>query len=240
MNEGSSIILVEDDKALSDAVCQYLSGEGFTVRVIDDGNAAVQAITADQPDLVILDIMLPGKDGLTVCREVRPDYSGYIIMFTAREDEIDQIVGLELGADDYLIKPVKPRLLLAKVKAFLRRGEMRVEASEDSSQLCFDDLVVDIAQRTVRLEGKEVPLTSAEFDLLAILAKQAGNILTRDDIMQKLSGGRYDGMDRTIDNKISLLRRKLGDDSGVPTRIKTVRSKGYVLVPGAWKKDGEF
>ena len=112
MNEGSSIILVEDDKVLADAVCQYLGGEGFAVQVIEDGNAAVEAITSAQPDLVILDIMLPGKDGLTICREIRPSYPGYVIMFTAREDEIDQIVGLELGADDYLIKPVKPRLLL--------------------------------------------------------------------------------------------------------------------------------
>lgn len=236
MNEDSSIILVEDDKALADAVCQYLGGEGFAVQVIEDGNAAVEAITSAQPDLVILDIMLPGKDGLTICREIRPSYFGYIIMFTAREDEIDQIVGLELGADDYLIKPVKPRLLLAKVKAFLRRGTMQSEPAEKSGQLNFDDLCIDLAQRTVILSGNDVSLTSAEFDLLAVLAKRAGNILSRDEIMQQLSGGRYDGLDRTIDNKISLLRRKLGDDAGVPARIKTVRSKGYVLVPGAWGK----
>ena len=234
MNEDSRIILVEDDKALADAVCEYLSGEGFAVKVIDNGNDAVQAIISDQPDLVILDIMLPGKDGLTVCREIRPAYHGYIIMFTAREDEIDQIVGLELGADDYLFKPVKPRLLLAKVKAFLRRGNIHVESAEKSSQLVFDGLSIDLMQRTVVLDETDITLTSAEFDLLAILAKQAGNILSRDEIMQQLSGARYDGLDRTIDNKISLLRRKLGDDSNVPSRIKTVRSKGYVLVPGAW------
>ena len=234
MNEDSRIILVEDDKALADAVCEYLSGEGFAVQVIDNGNDAVQAIISDQPDLVILDIMLPGKDGLTVCREIRPAYHGYIIMFTAREDEIDQIVGLELGADDYLFKPVKPRLLLAKVKAFLRRGNIHVESEEKSSQLVFDSLSIDLMQRTVVLDENDITLTSAEFDLLAILAKQAGNILSRDEIMQQLSGARYDGLDRTIDNKISLLRRKLGDDSNVPSRIKTVRSKGYVLVPGAW------
>lgn len=234
MNEDSRIILVEDDKALADAVCEYLSGEGFAVQVIDNGNDAVQAIVSEQPDLVILDIMLPGKDGLTVCREIRPAYHGYIIMFTAREDEIDQIVGLELGADDYLFKPVKPRLLLAKVKAFLRRGNIHVESEEKSSQLVFDSLSIDLMQRTVVLDETDIALTSAEFDLLAILAKQAGNILSRDEIMQQLSGARYDGLDRTIDNKISLLRRKLGDDSNVPSRIKTVRSKGYVLVPGAW------
>ena len=236
MNEDSSIILVEDDNALSDAVCQYLSGEGFSVEVVDNGNDAVDAITSKQPDLVILDIMLPGKDGLTICREVRPHYRGYIIMFTAREDEIDQIVGLELGADDYLIKPVKPRLLLAKVKAFLRRGDMPAESPGNSDQLRFDNLSIDLTQRTVVLDGAEVSLTSAEFDLLRVLAKRAGKILSRDEIMQQLSGGRYDGLDRTIDNKISLLRKKLGDDSGVPTRIKTVRSKGYVLVPGAWAR----
>ena len=234
MNEDSRIILVEDYKALADAVCEYLSGEGFAVKVIDNGNDAVQAIISDQPDLVILDIMLPGKDGLTVCREIRPAYHGYIIMFTAREDEIDQIVGLELGADDYLFKPVKPRLLLAKVKAFLRRGNIHVESEEKSIQLVFDSLSIYLMQRTVVLDETDIALTSAEFDLLAILAKRAGNILSRDEIMQQLSGARYDGLDRTIDNKISLLRRKLGDDSNVPSRIKTVRSKGYVLVPGAW------
>lgn len=236
MNEGSRIILVEDDTALAESVREYLSGEGFTVTIISDGNVAVQAITSDKPDLVILDIMLPGKDGLTICREIRPAYQGYVIMFTAREDEIDQIVGLELGADDYLIKPVKPRLLLAKVKAFLRRGNARADSSGTTDQLVFDDLLIDLTQRTVVLNDVDVILTSAEFDLLVILAKRAGTILTRDEIMQQLSGGRYDGLDRTIDNKISLLRRKLGDDTGVPTRIKTVRSKGYVLVPGAWSK----
>lgn len=236
MNEGSNILLVEDDQALAEAVCQYLSGEGFSVQIIADGNAAVQAITSSQPDLVILDIMLPGKDGLTICREIRPDYKGFVIMFTAREDEIDQIVGLELGADDYLIKPVKPRLLLAKVKAFLRRGSMQADSTGDPDQLTFDELRIDLSQRTVILNGEEVRLTSAEFDLLVILAKRAGNILTRDEITQQLSGGRYDGLDRTIDNKISLLRRKLGDDSGIPARIKTVRSRGYVLVPGAWTR----
>ncbi len=235
MNNGSKILLVEDDKALADAVREYLTGEGFAVSVIDNGTAAVDEIIAGQPDLVILDIMLPGKDGLTVCREIRPSYNGYVIMFTAREDEIDQIVGLEIGADDYLIKPVKPRLLLAKVKAFLRRGPADASTADDPTQLNFDDLRIDLAQRSVNLAGEEVQLTSAEFDLLAILARRAGSILSRDEIMQQLSGGRYDGLDRTIDNKISLLRKKLGDDSGVPSRIKTVRSKGYVLVPGAWR-----
>lgn len=235
MNEGSSIILVEDDKALASAVSQYLETEGFEVEVVDNGDTAVETITREQPDLVILDIMLPGKDGLTVCREVRPSYSGYILMFTAREDEIDQIVGLELGADDYLIKPVKPRLLLAKVKAFLRRGDAKTEANSVDDVLGFDDLEIDTLERTVRFAGDPVSVTSAEFDLLVILARKAGQILSRDEIMQQLSGNRYDGLDRSIDNKISSLRRKLGDDSSEPVRIKTVRSKGYVLVPGAWK-----
>ncbi len=235
MNEGSSIILVEDDKALASAVSQYLETEGFEVEVVDNGDTAVETITREQPDLVILDIMLPGKDGLTVCREVRPSYSGYILMFTAREDEIDQIVGLELGADDYLIKPVKPRLLLAKVKAFLRRGDAKTEANSVDDVLGFDDLEIDTLERTVRFAGDPVSVTSAEFDLLVILARKAGQILSRDEITQQLSGNRYDGLDRSIDNKISSLRRKLGDDSSEPVRIKTVRSKGYVLVPGAWK-----
>ena len=154
MNEGSKIILVEDDKPLADAVSEYLGGEGYAVDIISDGAAAVEAIISAQPDLVILDIMLPGKDGLTICREIRPTYKGYVIMFTAREDEIDQIVGLELGADDYLIKPVKPRLLLAKVKAFLRRGSMQADASADVNLLQFDDLCIDITKRSVVLAGR--------------------------------------------------------------------------------------
>ena len=236
MTQASSILLVEDDKALADAIADYLRREGYSVNVVDDGNVAVRAIIAEQPDLVILDVMLPGKDGLAVCREVRSRFQGYIIMFTAREDEVDQIVGLELGADDYLMKPVKPRLLLAKVKAFLRRAETAPARQGQEEVLDFDDLSIDLSQRTVSLCGEEIRLTSAEFDLLVILARQAGSVLSRAEIMQQLSGGRYDGLDRTIDNKVSLLRRKLGDDSGVPSRIKTVRSKGYVFVPGGWNR----
>ncbi|MES9852333.1 MAG: response regulator [Candidatus Thiodiazotropha sp. L084R] len=234
MGVGKNILLVEDDKVLADAVSEYLSNEGFSISVIDNGSAAIPEIINTQPDLVILDIMLPGKDGLTVCKEVRPEYAGYIIMFTAREDEIDQIVGLELGADDYLIKPVKPRLLLAKVKAFLRRDTQVTSAQKIPTQLEFGSLKINLDERSVILSGKEITFTSAEFDLLAILARQAGTVLSRDEITRQLSGGHYDGLDRTIDNKISLLRKKLGDDSTTPTRIKTVRLKGYVLIPGAW------
>lgn len=230
----SNILLVEDDKALAEVIQEYLINEGFSVQLVSDGIEACSRIVEDQPELVILDIMLPGKDGLTVCREVRPGYSGYIIMFTAREDEIDQIVGLELGADDYLIKPVKPRLLLAKVKAFLRRGGAENNETKPTQTLEFNKLVINLEKREVILDSELIALTSAEYDLLIVLAKRAGSILSRDEITKKLSGGEYDGLERTIDNKISQLRRKLGDDASVPTRIKTIRSKGYLFVPSAW------
>jgi DNA-binding response OmpR family regulator len=228
------IVLVEDDKVLAEAVSKYLSHEGYAMEVINDGAVAVSEIIAQQPDLVILDIMLPGKDGLTICKEVRPRYAGYILMFTAREDEIDQIVGLEIGADDYLIKPVKPRYLLAKIKAFLRRDPARQASAVPSVTLNFDDLTINLEERSVLLAGEAINLTSAEFDLLVILAQNAGMVMSRDEIMRHLSGNHYDGLDRTIDNKISLLRKKLGDDATAPFRIKTVRLKGYVLIPGAW------
>jgi DNA-binding response OmpR family regulator len=231
------IMLVEDDLPLAEAVSEYLSKEGLAISVVHDGISAVEQIIETQPALVILDIMLPGKDGLTVCREIRPYYHGFIIMFTAKEDDIDQVVGLELGADDYLIKPVKPRLLLAKVKAFLRRTTMQIGELPKLDILQFGELVIDLSKREVKLNSILIVLTSAEFDLLAVLAKKAGQILSRDDITQQLKGGEYDGLERTIDNKISQLRKKLGDDSSLPTRIKTIRSKGYMLVPGAWDKE---
>jgi two-component system, OmpR family, response regulator RstA len=227
-----TLLLVEDDAVLAETIKDYLTLEGFSVSIESDGAVAQQRIVVENPDLVILDVMLPGKDGISVCREVRPHYNGYIIMFTAREDEVDQIVGLELGADDYLIKPIKPRLLLAKVKSFLRRSVVPNDGI--SAELSIGSLTIDVNGRNVNLEDSEVNLTSAEFDLLVLLAKNAGEILSRDLITKSLKGGEYDGMERGIDNKISQLRKKLKDDGRIPHRIKTIRGKGYVLSPGAW------
>lgn len=235
MNHKPKILLVEDDIPLAKSISEYLTNEGFDISIESNGLNAIDQISLIQPDLVILDIMLPGKDGISICREVRPDFDGFILMFTAKEDEIDQIVGLEVGADDYLIKPIKPRLLLAKVNSFLRRKVNQEEAAAQSGEkLEYGSLTVALQSRQVFVDGQEVLFTSAEFDLIALLAKRAGKILSRDDIAQHTTGVTYDGLERSIDNKISALRKKLNDDAKTPQKIKTIRSKGYMLVPSAF------
>lgn len=235
MTNKDSILLVEDDISLATSISEYLTNEGFIVNIEANGLNAQSKIEQLNPDLVILDIMLPGKDGISICREVRPNYHGFILMFTAKEDEIDQIVGLEVGADDYLIKPIKPRLLLAKVNSFLRRKLPAQSINATQEKIIFDEFCLCPVSRVVTLATQEVKLTSAEYDLLALLAKNAGNILSRDDIAINTTGTEHDGLERSIDNKISALRKKLNDDARSPCRIKTIRSKGYMLVPTAFE-----
>jgi len=231
----STILLVEDNESLAASVSEYLAMEGYTVDVESNGAVAEKRILAESPDLVILDLMLPGKDGVAICRDVRPKYSGYILMFTAKEDEVDQIVGLEIGADDYLIKPVKPRLLLAKVRAFLRRDLPADEALQnDSVERRFGRLVVDLNRRLVTLDTQPVSLTSMEFDLLDLLTEHPGQTLSRNVIAKRLTGREHDGLERSADTAIAQLRRKLRDSGREPTRIKTIRGKGYVFIPTAW------
>lgn len=231
------ILVAEDDLPLAESIDEYLTLEGYEVKIAANGEDAVTTILQWQPALVILDVMLPKKDGLTVCREVRPLYNGYIVMFTAREEEIDQIVGLEIGADDYLLKPVKPRLLLAKIKAFLRREQPMQAAgllTQAKGFISFGELVIASHNRMVTLGGLPVQLTDGEYDLLILLAKNAGTVLSRNSIVEQLKGYYYDGIERGIDNHISQLRKKLGDDARNSLKIKTVRSKGYLFVVSAW------
>ena len=235
------ILLVEDDERLADLTAEYLRKNDFEVSIEARGDTAELRITADNPDLVILDVMLPGKDGFEVCRGVRDKYHGVILMLTARDEDLDQILGLELGADDYLAKPVQPRLLLARIKALLRRspgmlaqGELPAEADE-SAELTFGHFRISQATRNAYLGDETIDLTTAEFDLLWLLARHAGSILSRDDLLQQLRGIGFDGLDRSIDARISRLRRKLGDDPDNPTRIKTVRSKGYLFSKHDWQ-----
>lgn len=224
------ILIVEDDERLATLTREYLESNGMDVSVVNDGEEAVRRIRADQPDLVVLDLMLPGADGLTVCREVRPAFRNPILMLTARTDDMDQVLGLEMGADDYVAKPVKPRVLLARIRALLRRVETEHERDQPQMRLEFGNLVIDNSAREVVLEGKSVDLTSAEYDLLWLLASNAGNVLSRETIFEKLRGIQYDGQDRSIDVRISRIRPKVGDDPDNPRRIKTVRSKGYLFV----------
>lgn len=230
------VLIVEDDERLATLTRDYLSANGLAVSVVNDGLAAIQRIRDDNPDLVVLDLMLPGADGLQVCREVRSTFRNPILMLTARTDDMDQVLGLEMGADDYVPKPVKPRVLLARIRALLRRVENDAgdaAAPAASRRLEFGNLVIDDAARAVLLDGAPVDLTSAEYDLLWLLASSAGKILSREEIFERLRGIPYDGQDRSIDVRISRIRPKIGDDPDNPRRIKTVRSKGYLFVRDA-------
>ena len=235
-DESWHILIVEDDERLANLTRDYLVSNGLVVQVEGDGAVAVERIKNEQPDLVILDLMLPGEDGLSVCRLVRPHYSGPIIMLTARDDDTDQIVGLEMGADDYLSKPVRPRVLLARISALLRRLK-DVQPSQESQQegdeqnrVTIANLVVDNSMREAWLNEEPIDLTSAEFDLLWLLSSNAGRVLSREEIFTALRGIEYDGQDRSIDVRVSRIRPKIGDDPLQPKRIKTVRSKGYLFV----------
>ena len=229
MESKSRIMIVEDDERLAALTSEYFASNGLAVELVNDGDEAIRRILSSQPDLVVLDLMLPGADGLAVCREVRSrGFRNPILMLTARTDDMDQILGLEMGADDYVAKPAKPRVLLARVKALLRRVETDQESAP--SRLEFGQLVIDNAAREVLLDGAPVDLTSAEYDLLWLLASNAGNVLSRETIFERLRGIQYDGQDRSIDVRISRIRPKVGDDPDNPRRIKTVRSKGYLFV----------
>lgn len=226
-NAKPRILIVEDDERLAALTKEYLLANGMQVNVVGDGLSAIRLIRREQPDLVVLDLMLPGADGLAVCREVRADFHNPILMLTARTDDMDQVLGLEIGADDYVAKPVKPRVLLARIKALLRRGGAD---QSGAGRLEFGELVIDNAAREVTFQGAAVDLTSAEYDLLWLLASNAGTVLSREMIFEKLRGIQYDGQDRSIDVRISRIRPKVGDDPDNPRRIKTVRSKGYLFV----------
>lgn len=229
------ILLVEDDERLAQLTAEYLTRNDLAVDIEARGDRAEERILAEQPDLVILDVMLPGKDGFEVCRGVRARYRGVILMLTARDEDFDQILGLELGADDYIAKPVQPRVLLARIKALLRRlpgpGDAGAESTE---QMTFGQFAISQSTRTATLAGAPIDLTTAEFDLLWLLATHAGNVLSRDDLLQELRGIGFDGLDRSIDARISRLRKKLNDDPENPTRIKTVRGKGYLFSKHDW------
>ncbi|MBD3896684.1 winged helix-turn-helix domain-containing protein [Halomonas sp. ML-15] len=227
-NDQDHVLIIEDDERLADLTRDYLEANGFQVTVEADGARGVERIVSLQPDLVILDLMLPGEDGLSICRRARTDYAGPILMLTARTDDMDQVLGLEMGADDYVPKPVQPRVLLARMRALMRRTDSG-ESSGDA-RLTFNNLVVDSATREAWLEGNRIDLTSAEFDLLWLLASHAGRVLTREEIFSELRGIKYDGQDRSIDVRVSRIRPKIGDDPNHPHRIKTVRSKGYLFV----------
>jgi DNA-binding response OmpR family regulator len=227
-----SILLVEDDLRLAELVSRYLESNGFSVAIASRGDEVVATVEREPPDLVILDLGLPGEDGFTVCRQLRLNYTHPILILTARDSDIDHVLGLELGADDYVVKPVEPRVLLARIGALLRRS--RAPLGPDRKTLQFGRLVINTTSRSVHLDGHAVALSGNEFDLLVYLASHAGEIQSRETLFKDLFKREYDGMDRMLDIRISRLRRKLGDEAETAERIKTIWGQGYLFVPDAW------
>ena len=224
-NETRRIMLVEDEKAIRDAVTAYLERENYWVTAIGDGQDALDEFAKHHFDLVILDLMLPRVPGERVCRAIRDNYDVPIIMLTAKGEVEDRIIGLELGADDYLVKPFSPRELVARVRALFRRAHS--EAEPKVEVLDFKDLVIDISGHKVTVEGKEVDLTASEFKLLTTLARYPGRVYTRMELVEKVLGYDFEGYERTIDSHVKNLRAKLGDDPRNPRWLYTVHGVGY-------------
>ncbi|MBX2835924.1 MAG: response regulator [Gammaproteobacteria bacterium] len=229
--DSAHIMVVEDDESLAAWIADYLNSHDYQVSVATRGDDALELIKADEPDLVVLDVMLPGLTGLEVCQQARAFYQRPILMLTAQSEEEDEIRGLETGADDFLPKPVKPKVLLARIKALLRREQTD---GEPAHIIRIGGLYIDPISRTLTLNDDDINLSSHEFDLLTLLASQAGTPLSREKLISQMRGIEYDGLDRSIDISISRLRKKLGDAASAPERIKTIRGKGYLLAPDAW------
>ena len=224
----TKLMLVEDDSELANVVHDYLVEHGYDVSVEKTGDKAASRILQEKPDAVILDVNLPELDGFSVCRQIRDSYPGAIIMLTARSGDIDEVLGLELGADDYLAKPVRPTVLLARLKSHLKKSPAKANVEE---VLEVGSLKICSKRRSVELSGKPVELKPAEFELLLILARTAGKIVTRPELFKQINPGEtYDFADRSIDVRVSRLRKKLGDNAHQPKLIVSIRGNGYVLV----------
>ena len=222
------VLIVDDDERLTELLTEYLSRFGYSVRAAKHPEAGLRALKADPPDLVILDVMLPDMDGLSVCRKIRETSRVPVIMLTARGDVADRIVGLELGADDYLPKPFEPRELVARMQAVLRRG-----APDDFEIARSGPVSVDWTTRAAFLDGRALALTTAEFELLGFLVRNRGRVLSRDRIIEGTRGINWEAYDRSVDVLVSRLRQKLGDDAKRSVFIRTVRGVGYSFIAGA-------
>lgn len=221
-----TILVIDDDERLRDLVAEYLGGRGFSVATAPDGEHGLSALRSKRFDLVVLDIMLPGLDGFEICRELRKFSEVPVIMLTARGDEMDRIVGLEIGADDYLPKPFNPRELLARIQAVLRRTE---KTKEEGGPLVAGPIAVDPDRRQVTLNGEPLELTTTEFEILRALVANAGRVIPRERLMELARGEEFASFDRSVDVHVSHIRKKLGDDPKNPTYLKTVRGVGYTI-----------
>jgi two-component system phosphate regulon response regulator OmpR len=231
---GKRVLLVDDDQKLRRLIQEYLEGYEFQVFTLSDGEAVLNSVRKDSPEIVILDIMLPKKDGLEVLKDLRAVSQVPVIMLTAKGEEADRVVGLELGADDYLTKPFSPRELLARIKAVLRRLEQTAKSipeDEEGLRLEAGNLLLDKARQTLLMEGKEVSLSTTEYRVLKVLMENPNRVLSRDQIMTLARGKDFMAFDRSIDVHISKLRAKLESDPRAPKRIKTIWGSGYMFVP---------
>ena len=224
------VMLVEDDARLAELVSEYLSSYEFAVDLVTRGDIALERFKELSPDVVILDLMLPGLDGMVVCRQIREHSDVPILILTAREDSYDEVSGLEQGADDFVNKPVQPRVLLARLRALMRSAQAK--SGVDARILQFGALRIVTSDRSVVWRGQPCILSNTEYKLLLVLAEAAGRVLSRDALLKKMRGIEFDGLDRSIDNCISKLRRKFDDADS--EKIKTVWGEGYLFSPSAW------
>lgn len=226
------IVLVEDDDELATLTSDFFKNFEFTCTVVSHGKEAIQTILELQPEVVLLDLMLPDIDGIQVFQTIKGQFSGKVVMLTARGETTDQVMGLEIGADDYISKPIEPRLLLAKVRALLRREEKVVEIPNlnNKDELVKGNFTINTHKREVQYNGALLELTTLEYELLVLLIKNSGQIVSRDTIYEALWGHDYDGQNRQVDIYISYIRSKIEQNGGEPNLIKTVRSKGYIFV----------
>ncbi len=226
------ILIVDDDPEIRRLVAEFLSREGLEVEQAADGGAMDAVLTRRRPDLVVLDLMMPGEDGLSICRRLRAAGGPAVLMLTAKSDEIDRVIGLEMGADDYLVKPFGTRELLARIRAVLRRVTEQPGAAATSRRFAFDRFVIDLdARQLAGAQGEFITLTSGEFDLLACFVERPRRVLSRDQILDRLRGRGADPFDRTVDMLVSRLRRKLATASPGAELISTVRNGGYLFTP---------
>jgi len=233
------VLVVDDDEKILKVLTAYLTKEGYSVETAQEGWAAVQQTQKYRPDVVLLDIMLPGKDGMTLCRDLRGQFQGPIVLLTSLDSDMNHILSLEMGASDYILKTTPPAVLLARLRLHLRQraGSTTLQNTPltPHNTLRFGTLSIDPVNRQVMLAQPEIPLSTADFDLLWELATHAGQIMDRDALLKNLRGVSYDGLDRSVDVAISRLRKKLLDNATEPYRIKTVRNKGYLFAPHAWE-----
>ncbi len=232
MNENLHVLVVDDDAGIRDLLADYLAKQGLSVATARDGKDMDARLTDFSPDLIVMDLMMPGEDGLALTRRVKAAREVPVIMLSARGEDIDRIVGLEVGADDYLAKPFNPRELLARIRAVLRRGSNVAKADPAGSEVArFGPFALDLAAQSLSREGKDIPLTQAEFTLLKLFIEHPGRALSRDQIMDWLKGYERDPFDRSIDVRVTRLRKKLEDDPANPVYIRTIWGQGYLFSP---------